>query len=96
MPQYKCHKEVWALKIEEVICHADPDPAVTIEEFAKTPAFQGGHLMFTKQGFAPIPFDAEWFHKHDPKPGGYYVVYQDGYKSFSPAEAFEEGYTLTK
>jgi len=22
-----------------------------------------------------------------------YVVYQDGYKSFSPAAAFEEGYT---
>jgi hypothetical protein len=28
-----------------------------------------------------------------PKPGWYYVVYKDGYKSFSPPEAFEEGYT---
>ena len=26
------------------------------------------------------------------KVGGYYVVYEDGYKSFSPAEAFESGY----
>ncbi|MCK9988658.1 MAG: hypothetical protein AzoDbin1_05130 [Azoarcus sp.] len=25
--------------------------------------------------------------------GGYYVVYEDGYKSFSPAIAFESGYT---
>jgi hypothetical protein len=25
--------------------------------------------------------------------GGYYVVYEDGYKSFSPASAFENGYT---
>ncbi len=25
--------------------------------------------------------------------GGYYVVYEDGYKSFSPAGAFESGYT---
>lgn len=24
---------------------------------------------------------------------GYYVVYDGGYKSFSPAEAFEGGYT---
>lgn len=24
---------------------------------------------------------------------GYYVVYDDGYKSWSPAKAFEEGYT---
>jgi hypothetical protein len=28
-----------------------------------------------------------------PQPGGYFVVYKDGYKSFSPAKAFEEGYT---
>ena len=26
--------------------------------------------------------------------GGYYVRYPDGYESWSPAEAFEEGYTL--
>lgn len=25
--------------------------------------------------------------------GGYYVVYEDGYASYSPAEAFEKGYT---
>ena len=31
--------------------------------------------------------------KHDPQAGGYYVVYADGYQSFSPAQAFEEGYT---
>ena len=28
-----------------------------------------------------------------PEVGGYYVVHKDGYKSFSPANAFEEGYT---
>ena len=32
--------------------------------------------------------------KHKPHAGGYYVVYDDGYKSFSPAKAFEEGYRL--
>jgi hypothetical protein len=31
--------------------------------------------------------------KHNPQPGGYYVVYEDGYESYSPAKAFEEGYT---
>jgi hypothetical protein len=30
--------------------------------------------------------------KHKPEVGGYYVVYKDGYRSFSPAEAFETGY----
>lgn len=32
--------------------------------------------------------------KHKPQVGWYYVLYQDGYVSFSPAKAFEEGYTL--
>ena len=36
--------------------------------------------------------DFEYMHKHKPQVGGYYVVYKDGYKSFSPAEAFETGY----
>jgi hypothetical protein len=31
--------------------------------------------------------------KHAPQPGGYFVVYEDGYESWSPAEAFEAGYT---
>lgn len=26
-------------------------------------------------------------------PGGYFVIYEDGYQSWSPTEAFENGYT---
>jgi hypothetical protein len=36
----------------------------------------------------------EFVAKHRPEAGGYYVQYADGYKSYSPAKAFEEGYTL--
>jgi len=35
----------------------------------------------------------DWHEKHKPEVGGYYVVYEDGYKSFSPAKAFEDGYS---
>lgn len=42
--------------------------------------------------FAPIKMPTEWLDKHNPEVGGYYVVYKDGYKSYSPAKAFEEGY----
>lgn len=35
----------------------------------------------------------DWMNKHRPYAGGYLVVYEDGYKSYSPAKAFEEGYT---
>ena len=44
--------------------------------------------------YGPIEVSEEYMTKHEPKAGGYYVVYKDGYKSFSPAEAFESGYTL--
>ncbi len=37
---------------------------------------------------------AEWHVKHKPQIGGYYVVYEDNYQSYSPAAAFESGYTL--
>ena len=31
--------------------------------------------------------------RHQPEVGGYFVRYEDGYESFSPAAAFESGYT---
>lgn len=93
MPLYKCHKEVRALKIKDVICHASPDADVSIEEFSKTEDFQGGHLLFDDERYIAKPFSAEWFRKHNPKKGGYLVVYKDGYESYSPAEAFEDGYS---
>lgn len=40
-----------------------------------------------------ITLDPAWALRHKPEVGGYYVVYEDGYASYSPAQAFEEGYT---
>lgn len=93
MPQYQCHKQVWALKIKEVIKHAHPDPLFNDAMFEASPEFQGAHLFIEDNGYAPIPVSADWYRKHNPDAGGYYVVYDDGYTSFSPAKAFEEGYT---
>lgn len=45
------------------------------------------------EGYAPFSVDAAFMAKHKPDVGGYFVVYKDGYKSYSPAKAFEEGYT---
>jgi hypothetical protein len=78
MPKYRSHKEVWALKIKDVLC----DPGKT-----------EGAIIPEEEGFASIPVSVEYMEKHDPQPGGYYVVYPDGYKSWSPAKAFESGYT---
>jgi hypothetical protein len=54
----------------------------------------GTNLVFQNGDFGPLEMPPEWMDKHQPKAGGYYVVYEDGYESYSPQKAFEEGYTL--
>lgn len=80
MPRYKCHKEVHALKIKAV----EPRPFATMSGAIITPE---------DDGFGPFEVSEDYFLKHEPRPGGYYVRYADGYESFSPADAFESGYT---
>ena len=85
MPRYKSHKEVWALKIAEV----------RMPDIPENQESDGSRIIVPEEaGYAPFTVDYEYVRKHDPKAGGYYVVYKDGYKSWSPADAFEDGYTL--
>lgn len=78
LPIYQCHKRVRALKIAAIYY----------------PGLDGRvELSFAEPGYDPKAVDADWAYKHNPKVGGYLVVYDDGYQSFSPAAAFEEGYT---
>lgn len=58
------------------------------------PSPRGMLLGFEDQRFAPHEVHQDWYLKHDPVEGGYLVIYEDGYMSFSPAAAFEAGYTL--
>jgi hypothetical protein len=53
----------------------------------------GHKLTFRDAGYAAIMCDAPMFSRYTPVAGDFYVVYDDGYKSFSPAKAFKEGYT---
>jgi hypothetical protein len=53
----------------------------------------GASIVAVDPGLSPIHVDGAYLLKHDPRPGGYFVEYADGYRSFSPAEAFEAGYT---
>ena len=88
MPKYRCHKEVWALKIKSVEFDGDKAKAENRET-------DGSAIIVPEdERYAPIRVPHSYVSKHQPKSGGYYVVYADGYQSFSPAEAFEEGYTL--
>jgi hypothetical protein len=77
MPKYRCHKVVWALKIRDV--GLGPQGLIL--------------LYFEDANYPPVHKSAEWEIEKRVESGGYYVVYEDGYASFSPAKAFEEGYT---
>lgn len=44
------------------------------------------------KGYAEITLPAEMWARYQPVSGDFYVVYADGYKSFSPRKAFLEGY----
>lgn len=78
LPRYRSHKIVEALEILSI------DP------------LEGGGARISPVdlNFAPFTVSAEYVAKHNPQPGGYWVRYADGYESWSPAEAFESGYTL--
>lgn len=79
-----------AVEMPKYKCHKVVHALKIKEVFLENPV----RLSFEDKRYAPITLWDDDFNKHQPKPGGYYVVYEDGYKSFSPAKAFEEGYTL--
>jgi hypothetical protein len=87
MPRYECHKQVWALKIAKL----ELDLTLAAEEDRETTG--GAWITSSDEGYAKFHVDADYVRKHKPQQDGYYVVYADGYKSFSPAAAFEQGYT---
>lgn len=78
-PRYRSHKEVWAVKIAAIEILEDGSAKID-------PADPGFGAFTTAPGYG------ERFKGSAGDPG-YYVVYQDGYASWSPTEAFEEGYT---
>ncbi|BBE77425.1 hypothetical protein MRY16398_24810 [Phytobacter sp. MRY16-398] len=87
MPRYQCHKKVWALKIKGI--QYKPNPDTTGKSCS---ASYGAVITPEDDGYGEFEVSAEYICKHKPQIGGYYVVYDDGYKSFSPASAFESGY----
>jgi len=53
----------------------------------------GGSLIPENPNYGPIGTTLEWRQEKKAIAPGYYVVYEDGYTSWSPVEAFEKGYT---
>lgn len=87
MPRYKFRKEVRALKIAKIDHKENPD-----ETGQSASESYGAVITPANHGYGAFEVTAEFMTKHKPEVGGYYVVYSDGYKSFSPAKEFEDGY----
>lgn len=84
LPLYECHKRVRAAKILAIGDLTDGRAGLRLE-------LEGG--TFRVVGYA-------WMLKHNLTPAnkvsGYFVEYADGYTSWSPTKAFEEGYQLLR
>lgn len=79
---FQSHKVVYAAKIVGIT--TTNEGAV----FTLDPSWKNENSeVFT------LPVDAAYLQKHKPTVGGWFVHYGDGYCSWSPAKAFEEGYT---
>lgn len=77
MPKYQCHKQVWELKIKEIAHKPNPDTTG-----GSAAASYGAVITPADDGYSPFDVPAEFVTKHKPQAGGYFVVYDDGYKSF--------------
>lgn len=83
IPRYKCHKVVRAAKIvASEQQQSEPNVFMLLLELPDATTVSWRYQPPGRQA------NAESF------TGGYLVVYDDGYTSWSPAKAFEEGYSL--
>jgi hypothetical protein len=89
LPLYQCHKTVRAARIREITAAAMAQNRTTL---TPAPLRYFLHLEGVPEA---TEVSLAWFGKHSPQAGGYFVQYADGYASYSPAKAFEEGYTRT-
>jgi hypothetical protein len=86
-PRWRSHKTVEAFQIGIIIEGAAGSVLVSAptEPFDPDPHAQTVSYR--------VHVDPLYVARHHPAVGGYYVRYADGYESFSPAAAFEAGYT---
>ncbi len=80
-PFYEGGTTVRAAKIETLHCH----PPTTTER---------GWWSAELRGCVRFMLMQDFINTHHPAIGGYLVLYEDGYLSYSPADPFEEGYKL--
>ena len=104
MKHFKCHKEVDAFKISKITAQAlgteagEPVPAEMVavpyeSGIAYEPAAQKTEYLLESVEGDRLAVSEDFYVNHGVHTGGYFVRYANGHESFSPADAFESGYT---
>jgi hypothetical protein len=83
LPLYQSRSTVRALKIKRFEA-----PPLGSPELAAGSAI----LVPEDEGFEPFAVSAQYVEDHHPQPGGYYVVFEAGYATYTPAHIFEYSY----
>jgi hypothetical protein len=68
---------------------------VVAAQIAKLTELENGDIFITLMNDDPIVVPPQFIERHNPEIEGYLVCYADGYMSYSPKKAFEEGYVST-
>ena len=89
LPRWQCHKQVWADQIVEARDWLANDPQDT--HYPASEKDTGIRLVLASKAFIIVHKDL--IARGCPTVGDYYMQYDDGYESWSPATVFEEGYT---
>ncbi len=77
MPRYEWHKKTSALKIGKI-----------------TPLDNGGAVIVPEdEDYSPFQVDIRYVEMYEPQVGGYYVVCENGHRTFTPGDVFERFYT---
>lgn len=84
LPRWKSHKEVWGDRIAEIHQAGPDDELQSVDD-------SGIRWVLDCRGVIFVTKDL--IARGQPQVGDYFVQYDDGYKSWSPAQPFEEGYT---
>ena len=84
LPRWKCHKEVYADRIREI---------QEMDANSERASHDDSGLRWILDCAAFIVVTNDLIARGQPQVGDYFVQYDDGYLSWSPAKPFEDGYT---
>jgi len=87
LPLWQSHKRVRADRIKEISQLRDTDESASREDARIRWTLDGGGYIVVTKGLIA---------RGSPAIGDYFVRYDDGYESRSPAKAFDEGYTKVR